>query len=161
MFHSFNADVANKLVKEGQFLQSFSVQVKPCSVRGKEPRNNEVELHTRIQRCSTYCDVQYSVAASNLPMMKLQPRQRHVEISAKNQYPNGLRHILSVTNSIFITYDNFIRCLTDLNYSLMSLEECQLHRCQQMTAVFRMVTPLRVEEKHTEVLQSLSILQAS
>ena len=30
-----------------------------------------------------------------------------------------------------------------------------------MTTVFRMVTPLRMEEKHTEVLQSLSILQAS
>jgi hypothetical protein len=52
MFHSFNADVA-KLVKEGQFLQSFSVQVKPCSVRGKEPWNKEVELRTMMQRCST------------------------------------------------------------------------------------------------------------
>jgi hypothetical protein len=71
-------------------------------------------------------------------MMKILPKQRHVEISAVNQYPNGFRHILSVTNSIFITDDNFVRCLTDLNYNLNELEECQLERCHQMTVVFLM-----------------------
>jgi hypothetical protein len=108
-----------------------------------------------MQRHSTYGDVQYSDAASIMPMMKLQPRQRHVEISAVNQYPNGLTHILSVTNSITITDDNFIRCLTDLNYSLMSLEECQLLHCNQMTVIFKM------KSQDTEVLHSLRILQSS
>ncbi|CAD6254479.1 unnamed protein product [Miscanthus lutarioriparius] len=136
MFYSFNAYAAYKLVMKGHFLQSFNVQVKPCSVTGKKPRNNELELSTRIQRCSTYSDVQYSEVASIMPMMMLQPKQRHVEISAKNQYPNGLRHILSVTNSIFITDDAFVGCLTDLNYSLNELEECKLQRCHQMTVVF-------------------------
>ncbi|KAL6870884.1 hypothetical protein ACP4OV_014732 [Aristida adscensionis] len=155
MFHSFNADAANKLVIEGQFLQYFSVQVKPCSVSGKEPLNKKVELYTNIQRLSTYHDVHYDEATSIVPMMKLQPSQRHVEISAKSQYPNGLRHLLSVTHSIFITDDHFVRCLTDLNYSLMSLEVCQLHHCHQMTVV------LRMNWIGSEALPSLQILLVS
>ena len=154
-FHSFNEDASKRLVKEGQFLQSFNVQVKPCNVTGKKPQNNEAELSTMIQKNSTYHDVQYSKPASVVSMMKLQPKQRHVEISAVNQYPNGLRHILSVTNSIFITDDNFVSCLTDLSNSLMTLEECLLLDCNQMTVVFRMRPPV------TEVLESLTILQAS
>jgi hypothetical protein len=153
MFHSFDADAVNKLVEEGQFLLSFNVQVIPCSERGKEPRSNQVELRTRMQTHSTYGDVQYSEAASIVSMMKLQPKQRHVEISAVNQYPNGLRHILSVTNSIFITDDAFVRCLTDLNYNLNELEECQLQRCHQMTVVFLM------RSNGSEALPHLQILQ--
>ncbi|OQU82982.1 hypothetical protein SORBI_3005G057000, partial [Sorghum bicolor] len=145
----------NQQKEEGQFLQSFNVQVKPCNVTGKKPQNNEAELSTMIQKNSTYHDVQYSKPASVVSMMKLQPKQRHVEISAVNQYPNGLRHILSVTNSIFITDDNFVSCLTDLSNSLMTLEECLLLDCNQMTVVFRMRPPV------TEVLESLRILQAS
>ena len=154
MFHSFNEDTAKKLVNQGQFLQSFNVQVKPCSVTGKKPQNNEAELSTRIQKNSTYGDVLYSKAASIVSAMKLQPKQRHVEISAVNQYPNGLRHILSVTNSIFITDDNFVRCLTDLSNSLMTLEECQLLQCNQITVLLKI-------RDNTEVLHSLRILQAS
>ncbi|XP_002450391.1 uncharacterized protein LOC8073656 [Sorghum bicolor] len=153
MFHSFNAGAAYKLVKKGHFLQSFNVQVKPCSVTGKKPRNNELELSTRIQRCSTYSDVQYSEVASIMPTMMLQPKRRHVEISAKNQYPNGLRHILSVTNSMFITDDAFVGCLTDINYSLNELEECQLQHCHQMTVVFLM------RSYGSEVLSHLQVLQ--
>ncbi|KAL6870872.1 hypothetical protein ACP4OV_014720 [Aristida adscensionis] len=155
MFYSFNVDVANKLVNEGQFLQYFNVQVKPCSVNSKEPQNKEVELYTNIQMLSAYHDVHYAEAISIVPMMKLQPRQRHVEISAKNQYPNGLRHLLSVTNSIFITDDDFVRCLTDLNYSITSLQVCQLQYCHQMTVV------LRMNAKGREKLPSLEILQVS
>ncbi|KAL6640409.1 hypothetical protein ACP70R_021532 [Stipagrostis hirtigluma subsp. patula] len=154
MFYSFNVETANKLVKKGQFLQSFNVQVKPCSVKGKEPWNKEVELYTHIQRLSPYRDVQYAEAASIMPMMNLYPSHRHVEISANKQHPNGLRHLLSVTNSIFIMDDDFVRCLTDLNYSLMSLEECQLQHCRQMTVVLRM-------NGASEVLSSLKILQVS
>jgi hypothetical protein len=106
-----------------------------------------------MQRHSTYGDVQYSEAASIVSMMKLQPKQRHVEISAVNQYPNGLRHILSVTNSIFITDDAFVRCLTDLNYNLNELKECQLQRCHQMTVVFLM------RSEGSEALPYLQILQ--
>ncbi|KAL6595570.1 hypothetical protein ACP70R_047910 [Stipagrostis hirtigluma subsp. patula] len=154
MFYSFNMETVNKLVKKGQFLQSFNVQVKPCSVNGKEPWNKEVELYTHIQRLSPYSDVQYDKAASIMPMMNLYPSHRHVEISAKKQYPNGLRHLLSVTNSIFIKDDDFVRCLTDLNYSLMSLEECQLQHCRQMTVVLRM-------NGASKILSSLKILQVS
>ncbi|CAD6254574.1 unnamed protein product [Miscanthus lutarioriparius] len=160
MFHSFNADAAYKLVKKGHFLQSFNVQVKPCSVTGKKPRNNELELSTRIQRCSTYSDVQYSEVASIMPMMMLQPKQRHVEISAKNQYPNGLRHILSVTNSIFITDDAFVGCLTDISYSLNELEECQLQRCRQMTVIFLMYSYGSEALPHLQILQmTLNLLK--
>ncbi|TKW11668.2 hypothetical protein SEVIR_6G245300v4 [Setaria viridis] len=134
IFHSFNEDAANKLVKEGQFFQSFNIQIKPCSVRGKEPRDKP---RTVIQRQLPYLDVSCSEAAIIVPMMKLEPTRRHVEISAMNQYPNGLR-ILPVTNSLFITDDASIRCVSDLNRNLMSLEVCQLQHCYKMTVVFRM-----------------------
>ncbi|KAG2560565.1 uncharacterized protein LOC120643782 [Panicum virgatum] len=101
LFHSFNSDAANKLVKEGQFLQHFIVQVKPRSVRCMEPKNKS-EICTKIQKQSPYLDVHSFEVSSIVPMMKLQPKRRHVEISANNQYPHGLRHLLSVTKSIFI-----------------------------------------------------------
>ncbi|KXG27873.2 hypothetical protein SORBI_3005G057201 [Sorghum bicolor] len=153
MFHSFNADAAKKLVNEGQFLESFNVQVKPCSVTSKKLRNKEVELCTRIQRLSNYSDVQYSEVASIMPMMKIQPKQRHVEISAKIQYPSGLRHILSVTKSIFITDDAFVRCLTDLNCNLNELEECQVQRCHQLAVVFLMSSYISGALSHLQILQ--------
>jgi hypothetical protein len=136
MFHSFNEDAAKNLVNQGQFLGSFSVHVKQCSVRSMEPRNNEIEqCASRIQKHSMYRDVQFNEAANILPLFKLQPKQRHIEISTSSRYPNGLRHILSVTNSIFIIDENFVGCLTDPNYSLMTLEECQLLHCNKMTVV--------------------------
>lgn len=138
MFHSFNADAANKLVKVERYLESFKIQVKPCSVRGLEAKNKECEICTKIQRQVPYTDVHSSEAASIDPMMKLQPKKRHVEISANNQYPQGLRHLLSVTESLFIMDDYFVKCLTDLNYIMTCLEECQLIRCHQMEVVFKM-----------------------
>ncbi|KAL6658328.1 hypothetical protein ACP70R_003914 [Stipagrostis hirtigluma subsp. patula] len=155
MFHSFNMGAAYELVEKGQFLQSFCVQVKPCRVRGMEPKIKDVELCTDIQRQSPYLDINYSGANSIMPMMNIQPTQRHVEISANNRYPNGLRHLLSVTNSIFIKDDDFVKCLTDLNYSLMSLEQCQLKHCHQMTVV------LRMNSVGSEALPSLKVLQGS
>lgn len=85
----------------------------------------------RIQRQSPYLDMHSDEAASIVPMIKLQPRQRHVEISANNQCPQGLRHLLSVTNSVFLIDDTFVKCLSDLNYSLTWLEECQIEHCHQ------------------------------
>ncbi|KAF8711097.1 hypothetical protein HU200_029103 [Digitaria exilis] len=161
MFHSFNADAVNNLVKNGQFLLSFNIRINPRSVTGKEPRNNYVELCTRAHMHSTYSDVQYSETDSIMPMMKLQPRQRHVELSAKNQYPHGLKHLLSVTNSMLVTDDAFVRCLTELNYGLMSLEECQLQRCHQMTVVFIMRSVPSDDSEDSEALPYLQILQAS
>ncbi|OEL25219.1 hypothetical protein BAE44_0013762 [Dichanthelium oligosanthes] len=167
IFHSFNMDAAERLVKEGQFLQSFSVQVRPSSVRGKESQNKESE---RIWSRSPYLDVHSDEASSILPMMKLQPKQRHVGISANNQYPNGLRHLLSVANSIFITDDTSVSCLTDLSYILMSLEECQLQHCHGMEVVLKLHSKgtgavIDAFRGHTirspEVLSSLKILQAS
>ncbi|KAK8451669.1 hypothetical protein SEVIR_6G247250v4 [Setaria viridis] len=167
IFHSFNEDAANKLVKEGQFFQSFNVQIKPCSVRGKEPRDKPC---TVIQRQLPYLDVSCSEAATIVPMMKLEPRRRHVEISAMNQYPNGLR-ILPVTNSLFIIDDASIRCVSDLNCNLMSLEVCQLQHCHKMSVVFGMQSdrtgPMVYDKVGTWpfivllVFPALKILQAS
>ncbi|TVU26583.1 hypothetical protein EJB05_29137, partial [Eragrostis curvula] len=136
IFHSFTADAARKLVMHGHFLQSFNVHI---GARGKEPWNKEVELCTNIKKLSPYQDVCFSEAASIEiePMMKLQQRQRHVEISAMDRYPHGLRQLLSVTQSIFITDDAFVKCFNDLNYDLISLEACQLQHCHQMTVVLR------------------------
>ncbi|CAL4982136.1 unnamed protein product [Urochloa decumbens] len=154
MFYSFNTDVATQ-VEKGKLMQSFSVQIKPRSVRGSNPRNKEIEVCTNIHRLLPYGDVHYSEAATIVPMMNLRPRQCHVDISATNQHPNGLRNLLNVTNSIFITDDDSVRCLTDLNYSLMSLEECQLQHCHRMTVVFRM------SSEAPGVLPSLRTLQVS
>uniref|UniRef100_K3YNH1 NB-ARC domain-containing protein n=1 Tax=Setaria italica TaxID=4555 RepID=K3YNH1_SETIT len=154
IFHSFNEDAANKLVKEGQFFQSFNVQIKPCSVRGKEPRDKPC---TVIQRQLPYLDVSCSEAATIVPMMKLQPRRRHFEISTMNQHPNGLR-ILSVTNSLFITDDASIRCVSDLNCNLMSLEVCQLQHCHKMSVVFGMQSDQAyVWAKALEILQASNL----
>ncbi|CAL5000662.1 unnamed protein product [Urochloa decumbens] len=142
------------------------------SVGVKKPQNKEGEPCTVIQRQLPYLDVSFSEAGTIVPMMKLQPRRRHVEISAMNEYPNGLR-ILPVTNSLFITDDASIRCLNDLNRNLMSLEVCQLENCHEMTAVFGMHsnrTGEMVYDEATEgpssayvfmVFPSLKILQAS
>ncbi|TKW11728.1 hypothetical protein SEVIR_6G251950v4 [Setaria viridis] len=167
IFYSFTEDATKKLVKEGQFFQSFNVQIKPCSMRGKEPRDKPC---TVIQRQLPYLDVSCSEAATIVPMMKLEPRRRHVEISAMNQHPNGLR-ILPVTNSLFITDDASIRCVNDLNCNLKSLEVCQLQHCHKMTVVFGMLSDRTgptvldgaKEESSTvfSVFPALKILQAS
>ncbi|TVU26577.1 hypothetical protein EJB05_29131, partial [Eragrostis curvula] len=124
IFHSFTADAARNLITNGQFLQSFKVHI---GVRGKEPLNKEVELCSNMKKLSTYNDVHFSEAASIVPMMKLQPRERHVEMSAMDRYPHGLRQLPSVTHSILLRDDALVICLTDLNSSLMSLEECFSH----------------------------------
>ncbi|RCV37307.1 hypothetical protein SETIT_8G052200v2 [Setaria italica] len=168
IFHSFNSDAAEKLIKEGQFLQCFNVHVKPKSVRCMEPKNKG-EICTKIEKQSPYLDVHSSEADSIVRMMELQPKERHVEISANNRYPYGLRHLLSVTKSIFMTDDCFVSCLNELNYIMMSLEECQLMHCHKMEVVLKMhsqgagkilprgntmlITP--------EVFPSLKILQVS
>ncbi|TVU26550.1 hypothetical protein EJB05_29102, partial [Eragrostis curvula] len=164
IFYSFNANAVNKLVKEGQFLHSFNIHVKPCSIRVKEPQYKNVELCANITRTSTYDDVRYSEAVSTVSMMKLQPRQRHVEMSAMDRYPRGLRQLLSVTQSIFLRDDAFVICLTDLNSSLMSLEECQLQNCHEMKVVLRMNSEGPHEvwgEIQGPGLSPLKILQAS
>ncbi|TVU26596.1 hypothetical protein EJB05_29150, partial [Eragrostis curvula] len=152
IFHSFTADAARKLVMHGHFLQSFNVHI---GARGKEPWNKEVELCTNIKKLSPYHDVHFSDATSIVSMTKLQPRQRHVEIFAMDRYPHGLRQLLSVTQSIFITDDAFVKCLNDLNYDFISLEACQLQHCHQMTVVFRMSSV-----SSDDFFPSLEILQA-
>ncbi|KAF8772766.1 hypothetical protein HU200_005402 [Digitaria exilis] len=67
-----------------------------------------------------------NVPNSIMPMMKLQPRQRHVELSAKNQYPHGLKHLLSVTNSMLVTDDAFVRYTA----SFLSQESTNLYQAQ-------------------------------
>ncbi|CAL4982154.1 unnamed protein product [Urochloa decumbens] len=138
MFYSFSFHAANKLVKEGQFIKRFNVQVKPCRMRGMEQKKKEDEIYTDIHRQSPYPDVHPFEADSTVRMMELIPNGRHVEISASNRYPDGLRHLLSVAQSIFIMDDRFIRCLTELNHIMMSLEECQLMHCHEMKVVFEM-----------------------
>ncbi|CAL5033057.1 unnamed protein product [Urochloa decumbens] len=161
MFHSFNVDAANKLVNEGQFLQSFNVQVKSRSAGGKEAPNKGGE---RVERQPPYAYVHSDEVDCIMPMMNLRPKKRHVGISSSNQYPNGLRHLLSVTNSIFITNDAFVRCLTDLNYSLTCLEECQIQHCHGMEVVLKIHSKGTGEIINTQIpeaLPSLTILQAS
>ncbi|KAF8662617.1 hypothetical protein HU200_056218 [Digitaria exilis] len=167
IFHSFNSDVA-KLIKDGQFLQCFNVQVKPKSVRCMEPKNKG-EICPKIQKQSAYLDVHFSEADSIVPMMKLQPKQRHLEISAYTQYSHGLRHLVSVAKSIYIMDDSFIRCFTELNFIMMCLEECQLIHCREMEVVLKMHSKgagerINYGNRSTitpEVFPSLKILQVS
>ncbi|TVU26546.1 hypothetical protein EJB05_29098, partial [Eragrostis curvula] len=152
IFHSFTVDAARNLVMHGQFLQSFNVHI---GVRGKEPWNKEVELCTNIKKLSPYHDVHFSEAASIVSMMKLRPRQRHVEISAMNRYPHGLRQLLSVAQSIIIIDDAFVKCFNDLNYDFISLEACKLQHCHQMIVILRITSG-----SSEDVVGSLEILQA-
>ncbi|KAJ1274673.1 hypothetical protein BS78_05G079800 [Paspalum vaginatum] len=139
MFYSFNTDAAHKLVMNEQFLQSFNVQVKPSHVKSLEPKKKKANC----------------IAA----MMKLQPRRRHVEISTNNRYAHGLKHLLSVTESMFITDDSTIRCLSELNYSMVYLEECQLIHCNEMKVflnnLLRLVEPSDVNCSYSITLKLL------
>ncbi|KAJ1274661.1 hypothetical protein BS78_05G078600, partial [Paspalum vaginatum] len=136
MFYSFNKDAAHKLVMEEQFLQCFNVQVRPCHVKSLDPKKKKGQICTIIERQFPYHDVHSSKADCIAPMVKLHPKQRHVEISANNQWPYGLTHLLSITKSMFITDDSTIRCLNELNYSMVCLQECQLIHCNEMKVVF-------------------------
>ncbi|CAL4989287.1 unnamed protein product [Urochloa decumbens] len=168
IFHSFNSDAANKLINEGQFLQCFNVQVKPKSMRCMKLKNKG-EICTKIQKQSVYLDVHSSEACSIVPMMKLEPKQRHLEIYAYNRYPHGLTHLLSVAKSIYITDDSFIRSFTELNFIMMCLEECQLINCREMEVALIMHSKgagERIEYGNRstitpEVFPSLKILQVS
>jgi hypothetical protein len=81
IFHSFNEDAANKLVKEGQFFQSFNAQIKPCSVRGKEPQDKPC---TVIQKQLPYLDVvRIYVGLAQQSIQKFQNKsQRPIHMSA-------------------------------------------------------------------------------
>ncbi|KAJ1274669.1 hypothetical protein BS78_05G079400 [Paspalum vaginatum] len=136
MFYSFNTDAADRLVMNKQFLQSFNVQVKPCHVKSLEPKKKKGQKCTIAEKQFPYHDVHSSKADSIAPMMKLQPKQRHVEISANNQWSYSLRHLLSVTY-------------------MVCLEECQLIHCNEMKVVFTM------SSSRTGLLPSLKILQIS
>ncbi|CAN6380753.1 unnamed protein product [Urochloa humidicola] len=134
-----------------------------------EPKKKGGKTYTKNQQQSLYPDVHSSEADSIVRMMGLQPKERHVEIYANNRYPDGLRHLLSVAKSIFIMDDCFLRCLTELNYIMMSLEECQLMHCHEMKVVFRMLPRGTGKLEHfvrgriqiPEVFPSLKILQVS
>ncbi|XP_039821363.1 uncharacterized protein LOC120683351 [Panicum virgatum] len=61
--------------------------------------------------------------------------ERHVEISAVERYPHGLKYLLEVTKSISMSDDTHVSRLNDLS-RLNMLEECKLQRCHRVVHVF-------------------------
>ena len=85
--------------------------------------------------------------------------KRHVEISAADRYPHGLKYLLRVTKSISMLGDTHVSCLSDLgDYSYFDeLEECMLRRCHRMVRVFSYdLDVLSLQNAHVSRLRSLT-----
>ena len=87
-----------------------------------------------------------------------QESERHVEISAVERYPHGLKYLLEATKSISMSDDSHVSCLSDLSY-LDVLEECKLQRCHRMVLVFNHSfynLGLTLKNAHVSHLKSLT-----
>ncbi|TVU14688.1 hypothetical protein EJB05_38172, partial [Eragrostis curvula] len=143
-FYSFNSD-SRKLVRDGKLFKSFYVRVASRKARCRKVQDEEDMAFIKklqVSVSAAYADVSrcyLTEGVSMVPMDDVPPireTQRHVEISAIERYPHGLKHLLDVTKSISMMDDTHVVSLNDLS-DLQELEECMVRRCHQMTCVFR------------------------
>ncbi|XP_062227361.1 disease resistance protein RPV1-like [Phragmites australis] len=136
LFHSFRRYNPSKKV-----FKSFYVRVTPCKTRITKMIDKEDMVTTNKLKVlvSAYADVSCHYL-SFVPLDVKSPFQetdRHVEISAVDRYPEGLKNLLEVTKSISLMYDTQVSCLNDLASLFEELEECKLLRCHRMVHVFQ------------------------
>ncbi|CAL5032341.1 unnamed protein product [Urochloa decumbens] len=144
LFYSFNLYVRN-LVRGGQILKSFYVQVTSCNATARKIQYEVDTVNTnKLQKAQTaYADVNRRYMTEGVSMVSMddvppiRETERHVEISAADRYPHGLGCLLQVTKSTSMSDDAHVSCLTDLGYLDNELEECKLQRCHQMKIVFK------------------------
>ncbi|CAN6248449.1 unnamed protein product [Urochloa humidicola] len=142
LFYSFNKSTRD-LVRRGQFLKSFYVRVtsSKATTRKIQDEENTVETNKLGEALTAYADVNRRYLTGGVSMVSMddvppfRETERHVEISAVDRYPNGLKYLLRVTKSISMSDDCHVSYLTDLS-DFDELEECMLKRCHQMVHVF-------------------------
>ncbi|TVU03128.1 hypothetical protein EJB05_51339, partial [Eragrostis curvula] len=144
-FYSFNSDSRN-LVRDGKLFKSFYVRVASRKARCRKVQDEEDMAFIKklqVSVSAAYADVNscyLTEGVSMVPMDDVPPireTERHVEISAIERYPHGLKHLLDVTKSISMMDDTHVVSLNDLSAYLRELEECMVRRCHRMTCVFR------------------------
>ncbi|CAN6227955.1 unnamed protein product [Urochloa humidicola] len=141
LFYSFNENTRD-LVRRGQNLKSFYVRVtsSKATTRKIQDEENTVETNKLGEALTAYADVNRRYLTGGVSMVSMddvppfRETERHVEISAVDRYPNGLKYLLQVTKSISMSDDCHVSYLTDLSY-FGELEECMLKRCDQMVHV--------------------------
>uniref|UniRef100_A0ACD5ZKQ7 Uncharacterized protein n=1 Tax=Avena sativa TaxID=4498 RepID=A0ACD5ZKQ7_AVESA len=116
-FYSFGKSCVD-LVRKGQFFQSFSVQVTPCSTNYMRLQHEEEtfdnKLQNFVQKQSTYMDIYNSCYAEETAIaspitIPVRRTERHVQITGMQVAPfDGLRNLLNVTKSISVTCDTSI-----------------------------------------------------
>uniref|UniRef100_A0A0D3HLU2 Uncharacterized protein n=1 Tax=Oryza barthii TaxID=65489 RepID=A0A0D3HLU2_9ORYZ len=143
LFYSFSKST-KELVQEGEFLQSFYVQIAPSTVNIRKLEDEEDKLTSMLQELahkrSPYGDVYHRCIALEFSVMymarsAIHQTARHVHMSTIDKYPHGLKYLLEVAKSIYVINDSFVDCLTNLS-NLDELEECKLHFCHRMKHVF-------------------------
>ncbi|XP_039821362.1 uncharacterized protein LOC120683350 [Panicum virgatum] len=112
---------------------------------------------------AAYADVNHRYLTDGVSMVSMddvppfRETERHVEISAVERYPHGLKYLLEVTKSISMSDDTHVSYLNDLS-RLNMLEECKLQRCHRVVHVFNDLFWLRwsLENAHVSYLKSLT-----
>ncbi|TVU14711.1 hypothetical protein EJB05_38197, partial [Eragrostis curvula] len=144
-FYTFNYASRN-LVRDGKLFKSFYVRVASRKARCRKVQDEEDMVFIKklqVSVSAAYADVSrcyLTEGVSMVPMDDVPPireTDRHVEISAVERYPDGLKHLLDVTKSISMMDDTHVSHLNDLSGDFCELEECMVRRCHQMTCVFR------------------------
>ncbi|CAL5067516.1 unnamed protein product [Urochloa decumbens] len=165
LFYSFNLDVRD-LVRCGRILKSFYVRVTSCKATTRKMQDEvDVVRTNKLQEAqTTYADVNRRYLTDGVSMVsmddvpRIQVTERHVEISAVDRYPDGLKYLLEVTKSISLSDDCHVSYLSDRS-GFGELEECMLQRCHQMEHVFNMaVSGVRqtLKNAHVSHLKSLT-----
>jgi hypothetical protein len=142
-FYSFRESCVG-LVRDGRFFQSFYVRVAPCGTNNRQLKHEEgmvdAKLQELVQNHSTYVAVYNSCYAEEIALVSqvtvpLHRTERHVEITAMQQPPDGLYSLLNITKSISVTYDTSIDYFPSCS-NFDDLEECELRWCHKMHQVF-------------------------
>ncbi|KAF8715453.1 hypothetical protein HU200_027104 [Digitaria exilis] len=166
LFYSFNDDIRD-LVRGGEILKSFYVQVTSCKTTARKiPDEEHMVINNKQLQVSlpTYADVNRRYLTDAVSMVSMddmppiQETERHVEISAVDRYPYGLKYLLPVTKSIFMSDDSHVSCLSELTdfWGLEELEECKLQKCHQMVDVFRFMHVPALKNACVSDLKSLT-----
>ncbi|XP_039818560.1 uncharacterized protein LOC120681082 [Panicum virgatum] len=164
LFYSFN-DATKDLVRGGRILKSFHVQITSCKAITRKIQDEEDMVKTNKVHASlaAYADVNHRYLTDGVSMVSMddvppfRETERHVEISAVERYPHGLKYLLEVTKSISMSDDTHVSYLNDLS-RLNMLEECKLQRCHRVVHVFNDLFWLRwsLENAHVSYLKSLT-----
>ncbi|XP_039821357.1 uncharacterized protein LOC120683348 isoform X2 [Panicum virgatum] len=145
LFYSFKY-ATRDLVRRGRLLKSFNVQITSCKATTRKIQDEEGTVKTNNLHASlaAYADVNCRYLTDGVLMVSMddvppfRETERHVEISAVERYPHGLKYLLAVTKSISMSDDTHVSCLNDLSSLDDTHVSClKLQRCHRMVLVFK------------------------